>query len=76
MCHLLIHLHTSLRHTDTKDTACQSCSCLQACSLPRCLEQTHGLAEYAGVILLCPVCPLCRCFDAPWHENLLCLNFM
>ena len=65
--------HTSERRTDTKDTAFQCCSCWQACSLPRCLEQTHGLAEYAEVILLCPVCPLCRCFDAPWHENPLCL---
>ena len=36
----------------------------------------QAIAEYAGVISLCPVCPLCRCFDAPWHENLLCLNFM
>ena len=58
MCHLPIHLHTSLRHTDTKDTACQSCSCWPACSLPRCLKQTHELAGYARVISLCPVNPL------------------
>ena len=34
------------------------------------------LAEYARVIMLCPVCPLFRCFDAPWHENLLCQNVL
>ena len=57
---LSVPSHTSERHTDTKDTAFQGCSCWQACSLPRCLEQTHGLAGYAGVVSLCPVCPLCR----------------
>ena len=63
MCHLPIHLHASLRHTDTEDTAFQGCSCWPACSLPRCLEQTHELAGYAGVNSWCPV--LERFHDAP-----------
>ena len=58
MCHLPRHLHISLRHKDTKDIACQGLSCWQTCSLPRCLEQTHELAEYAGVIP-CVLCVLC-----------------
>ena len=52
MCHLPRHLHISLKHKDTKDTACQGLSCWQACSLPWCLEQTHELAEYGWSPLL------------------------
>ena len=48
MCHLPRHLHISLRHKDTKDTACQGLSCWQACSLPWCLEQTHELLSMLG----------------------------
>ena len=68
MCHLPRHLYISLRHKDTKDTVCQGRSCWHACNLPGCLEQTRELAEYAGVVLMCPVCPLCQCFDAPSGE--------
>ena len=69
LCHLPSHLHISMRHTDTKDTACQGCSCWQACSLLGCLEQTHELAEYAGVISLCPVYPLCQCLSCSTNSS-------
>ena len=48
--HLPRHLQISVRHKDTKDTACQGLSCWQACNLPRCLEQALELAQYAGVM--------------------------
>ena len=53
------HLQTSLRHTDTKDTTCQGCSCWQACSLPRCLEQIHELVVSTLGLFCCVLCVPC-----------------